>query len=96
MAGLEAGITDVIREDDTFTVITEPGDVNAVRKALEEENIAVSSSESTMTPSVSVPIADESTAKQVLRVVEALEDCDDVQAIYTNFDIPDRILEAVA
>ena len=49
-----------------------------------------------MIPSVTVPIAQEGVAKQVLRLVEALEDCDDVQNVYANFDIPDRILQTVA
>lgn len=96
LAGLEAGITDVVIEGDTFRITTEPTDVNDVRRALEDSGIRVSSSETTMLPSVSVPVGEEGTAKQVLRLVEALEDCDDVQEVYTNFDIPDQILEAVA
>ena len=96
LAGLEAGITDVVLEGDTYRVTTEPGDVNAVRRALDDAGLPVRSSESTMLPSVNVPVADEGIARQVLRLVEALEDCDDVQEVYTNFDIPDQILEAVA
>jgi YebC/PmpR family DNA-binding regulatory protein len=96
MAGLDAGISDVRVEQDTYTVTMEPGDLAAVRKALEEAGLPVISSESTMLPSVTVPIADEGVARQVLRLIDALEDCDDVQNVYSNFDIPDRILEAVA
>ena len=96
LAGLEAGITDVVLEGDTYRVTTEPSDVNEVRKALDAAGVPVASSETTMLPSVNVPVGEESTAKQVLRLVEALEDCDDVQEVYTNFDIPDQILEAVA
>ena len=96
LAGLEAGITDVVLEGDTYRVSTEPTDVNDVREALATAGLPIASSETTMLPSVNVPIAEESTAKQVLRLVEALEDCDDVQEVYTNFDIPDQILEAVA
>ena len=96
LAGLEAGISDVVQEGDSFTVTTEPNDVYAVRAALEEAGIGVASSEVTMLPSVSVAITEESSAKAVLRLVEALEDCDDVQNVYANFDIPDRLLEAVA
>ncbi len=83
-------------DGDTFTVTTEPNDLYAVRQALEEAGIPVQNSEVTMVASVSVAIADEAAAKAVLRLVEALEDCDDVQAVYANFDIPDRILETVA
>jgi YebC/PmpR family DNA-binding regulatory protein len=96
LAGLEAGIEDVTRDGDSYTVTTQPADLPAVRGALEDAGIPVASADTTMLPSVSVPVAEESTAKQVLRLLEALEDCDDVQNVYANFDIPDRILEAVA
>jgi transcriptional/translational regulatory protein YebC/TACO1 len=96
IAGLDAGIIDVTEDEETFTVITAPADVRAVRKALEEAGIAVSSSETTMLPSATVPVTEESVARQVLRLLDALEDCDDVQNVYSNFDIPDHILEAVA
>jgi YebC/PmpR family DNA-binding regulatory protein len=96
MAGLEAGITDVQADAETFTVTCEPADVGAVRAALEEAGIAVSSAEATLLPSVTVEITEEQTAKAVLRLLDALDDCDDVQNVYANFDIPDQILEAVA
>jgi len=96
MAGLEAGIVDVTTDGDTYAVTTGPADVLAVRKALEDAGLPVLTSEVTMLPSVTVPITEEGVAKQVLRLVEALEDCDDVQNVYANFDIPDRILQAVA
>ncbi|MGH8930050.1 MAG: YebC/PmpR family DNA-binding transcriptional regulator [Egibacteraceae bacterium] len=96
VAGLDAGITDVTQDGDSFMVTTEPADVQSVRKALEDAGIPVSSSETTMLPSVTVAITQESVAKQVLRLLDALDDCDDVQNVYSNFDIPDDILEAVA
>jgi YebC/PmpR family DNA-binding regulatory protein len=96
VAGLDAGIEDVQLDGDTYTVTTQPTDLQAVRKALEDADVPISSAEATMLPSVTVPVADESTAKQVLRLLEALDDCDDVQNVYANFDIPDQILEAVA
>jgi YebC/PmpR family DNA-binding regulatory protein len=96
MAGLDAGITDVTRDGDTYAITTDPADLLAVRRALEDAALPVLTSETTMLPSVTVPIADESTARQVLRLIEALEDCDDVQNVYANFDIPDPILQAVA
>ncbi len=96
LAGLEAGIEDVRLEGDMFTLTCQPGDLQAVRSALEQAGVPVASSERTMLPSVSVPVADEPGAKAVLRLLEALEDCDDVQNVYANFDIPDRLLEAVA
>jgi YebC/PmpR family DNA-binding regulatory protein len=96
LAGLDAGIEDVRRDGDTYAVTTSPADLLAVRRALEDAGLPVLSSETTMLPSVTVPVADEGVAKQVLRLLEALEDCDDVQNVYSNFDIPDRILQAVA
>jgi YebC/PmpR family DNA-binding regulatory protein len=95
-AGLDAGIDDVRLDGDTYTVTTSPAEVQAVRTALEDAGVPVASSETTMLPSVSVAIGDEATAKAVLRLLEALEDCDDVQNVYANFDIPDQILQAVA
>ncbi len=96
MAGLDAGITDITRDGDTYAITTAPADLLPVRRALEDAALPVLTSEVTMLPSVTIPITDESTARQVLRLVEALEDCDDVQNVYTNFDIPDPILQAVA
>ncbi|HVM13081.1 MAG TPA: YebC/PmpR family DNA-binding transcriptional regulator [Egibacteraceae bacterium] len=96
LAGLDAGITDVRLDGDTYTVTTQPSDLRAVRSDLEEAGVPVASSESTMLPSVSVPVSDEASARAVLRLLEALDDCDDVQNVYSNFDIPDRLLEAVA
>ena len=94
LAGLEAGIEDVSHDGDTFTITCDASDVATVRAALEDAGITVSSSESTMLPSVNVPVTDEATAKAVLRLVDALEDCDDVQNVYSNFDIPDQVLES--
>jgi YebC/PmpR family DNA-binding regulatory protein len=96
LAGLDAGITDVVLEGDSFRITSEPTDVNDVRQALLDAGIPVDSSESTMLPSISVPVADEGAARQVLRLIDALEDCDDVQNVYANFDISDEVLEAVA
>jgi YebC/PmpR family DNA-binding regulatory protein len=96
MAGLDAGITDVTEDETSFMVLTEPGDVHAVRKALEDADIPVTSSETTMLPSVTVAVTSESVAKQVLRLLDALDECDDVQNVYSNFDIPEEILVAVA
>jgi transcriptional/translational regulatory protein YebC/TACO1 len=66
-----------------------------VRDALEAAGVAIETSEVTQLPSVTVPL-DEATARSVLRLVDALEDLDDVQAVYGNFDLSDEVLEAVA
>jgi transcriptional/translational regulatory protein YebC/TACO1 len=68
----------------------------AVRQALETGGFSLESVGLSMVPKTTVAIGDESTAKQVVRLVEGLEDNDDVQDVYANFDIPEAVLEAVA
>ncbi len=94
-AALEAGAEDIEDQGDTWQVTTGPADLAAVRAALEAAGIPVRSAELTMLAGQTVPLPDASAAKQVLRVVDALEDHDDVQNVYANFDIPDEILQAV-
>lgn len=96
LAALEAGGEDVTNDGEVFTITCQPGDVNDLRKALEGAGITVSSSDTTMLPSVNVPITDEDGARKVMRVIEALEESDDVQDVYANYDIADDIMEAVA
>ncbi len=96
LAALEAGGEDVTNDGEVFTITCQPGDVNDLRKALEAAGITVSSSDTTMLPSVNVPITDEDGARKVMRVIEALEESDDVQDVYANYDIADDIMEAVA
>lgn len=95
LGALEAGADDV-REagDGTFEVITNPSDLQAVRRALEKAGIEVESADVTQLPSNTVPV-DESKARQLLRLVEALDELDDVQAVHANFDIEDDVLEKV-
>ena len=73
-----------------------PESLSAVRSALEEAGFAVEAAELTMVPKTTVEVADESAAKKILRLIDQLEDNDDVQDVYANFDIPERVLEAVA
>ena len=96
LAALDAGAEDIVDAGDTWQVTTGPTDLHAVRTALDEAGIAVDSADLTMLPSSTVPLADEAAAKSVLRVIDALEDHDDVQSVYANFDIPDEILATVA
>ncbi len=96
LAALDAGMEDVRLDGDTYVVTTQPSDLAAVRAALEHAGLPVASAETTMLPSVWVPVTDEASARAVLRLLDALDDCDDVQNVYSNFDIPDQILEAVA
>jgi YebC/PmpR family DNA-binding regulatory protein len=91
---LEAGAEDVEPGDDGFTVTTAPGDLRAVRAAFDAAGVAYQSAEVTMVPSLSVPLEREGAVK-VLRLLDALEDLDDVQDVYANFDIPDEVMAEV-
>jgi YebC/PmpR family DNA-binding regulatory protein len=95
MAALEAGAEDIADEGDAWRVTTPPSDLNAVRAALEEAGLPVESSESAMVPNATISLDEAATAKQVLRLIDALDDQDDINAVHANFDIPDAILEAV-
>jgi YebC/PmpR family DNA-binding regulatory protein len=95
LAALDAGAEDIRPSGDQFEVITSPPDVRAVRQALVEAGVGVESSEITQIPSTTIPLGEE-TARAVLRLVDALEELDDVQAVYANFDISDEVLAAVA
>jgi YebC/PmpR family DNA-binding regulatory protein len=91
----DAGAEDISDGGDNWEVVTPPTELHAVRTALEEGGTPVSSSDLVMVPTTTVELGDEGAAKSVLRLVEALEDHDDVEAVYANFDIPDAVLEAV-
>jgi YebC/PmpR family DNA-binding regulatory protein len=92
---LDAGAEDIEDQGDTWQVTTGPSELHAVRTALEGAGIAFTSADLTMLPSTSVALGDASHAKSVLRVIDALEEHDDVQNVYANFDIPDDVLQAV-
>jgi YebC/PmpR family DNA-binding regulatory protein len=92
---LEAGAEDVESGDDGFTVTTAPGDLRQVRAAFDQAGIAYQSAEVTMVPSVNVPL-DREGAIKVLRLLDALEDLDDTQDVFANFDIPDEIMAEVS
>lgn len=92
LAAMEAGALDLTHDGDTFTIYTEPTDLHAVRTGLEEQGIKIQSAEFTMLPKNTVELGRDE-AKSVLKLFEALEDHDDVQNVYANFDIPDHILE---
>jgi YebC/PmpR family DNA-binding regulatory protein len=95
LAAAEAGADDVELDGDLFHVTSAAELLAEVRTALGAGGYEIESAELSMIPKVTVAIADEPTAKQVVRLVEGLEDNDDVQDVYANFDIPDDVLEAV-
>jgi YebC/PmpR family DNA-binding regulatory protein len=95
MAALDAGLEDLVDEGDTWRLTCAPADLPAVRAAIEEAGIAFDSADTTMVSSTTVMLDTADAAKSVLRVIDALEDYDDVQDVYSNFDIPDEILQGV-
>lgn len=94
LAALEGGADDVTTSDEGWEIVCPPGSVQAVRSALEDAGVGVEQAEVTQLPSVSVAV-DEAGASKVLRLVDALEDLDDVQSVYGNFDIPDDVLASL-
>jgi len=95
LAAMDAGAEDMDDQGDTWQVTTAPGDLSKVRHALEEAGIVVDSADLTMIPTTVVNLESEADARKVLRVIDLLEEHDDVQAVYANFDIPDEILSVV-
>ena len=91
----DAGAEDLSDEDDRFVLVCAPGDVHAVSSALEAAGMAPEEPELAMVASGTVPVAEEGEARRVLRLLEALDDDDDVQNVWSNFDIPDEVLAAV-
>lgn len=95
MVALDAGLEDLADEGDTWKLVCAPTDLPAVRAALEEAGIAIDSADSTMVSTTTVMLDTAEAANSVLRVIDALEDDDDVQDVYANFDIPDEIMGSI-
>ena len=95
MAVLEAGAEEVNDLDGSYEVVSEPTDLVAVRTALQDAGLDYDSADASFVPSMTVEI-DADAAGQVLRLIEALEDSDDVQNVFANFDAPDEVLEQVS
>jgi YebC/PmpR family DNA-binding regulatory protein len=91
---LDAGAEDMQTEDENFAITTPPNDFEKVKKVLEDAGIALDAAEVTMIPQTYVKLEGKE-AQQMLRLVETLEDNDDVQNVYANFDIPEEIMSAV-
>lgn len=92
---LEAGAEDVRDEGDQFEVITAPADFEAVKAAFQQQQMEFELAEISKVPQNTVKVEDEKQAQQLLKLMDALDDCDDVQNAYANFDIPDDILNAI-
>jgi YebC/PmpR family DNA-binding regulatory protein len=96
LVAADAGAEDVVQEGSSFQVTAAPDDLPALREALAAGGITFDSAELTMLPKTTIRIEDEADAKKLVRLMEALEENDDVQDVYANFDIPEGVLEAVA
>ncbi len=89
---LEAGAEDIADQGDTWQITTGPSDLHEVVRALETAGITFDSADLTMLPTQTIPLDNEGDARKVLRLIDGLEDLDDVQNVYANFDIPDNIM----
>ncbi|TML37969.1 MAG: YebC/PmpR family DNA-binding transcriptional regulator [Actinobacteria bacterium] len=95
LVAMEAGAEDLQDQGDTWQLTAGPADLARLRGALEAAGIPFDSADLTMLPTTSVPLTEEGDARRVLRLIDALEEHDDVQNVYANFDIPDTVLESV-
>jgi YebC/PmpR family DNA-binding regulatory protein len=91
---LEAGAEDMKTEGDAYEITTQPQDIEAVKTAIASNKITTQSAEVTMIPSTSIKISDKSTANAILGLMDSLEEHEDVQNVYSNFDIPDELIES--
>jgi YebC/PmpR family DNA-binding regulatory protein len=89
--GLEAGMTDMELSEEGYTLYSEPTDLQGLKEALEKAKYVVESAETPMVPKTPVEIADVETARKILRLIDVLEEHDDTQNVYSNFDIPDDV-----
>jgi len=96
LAAAEGGADDVSIDGSSYEVVSAPENLSVVREALEQAGFTIENAELTMVPKTTVEVASESDAKKVLRLIDQLEENDDVQDVFANFDIPESVLEAVA
>lgn len=93
-AALEAGAEDLVNNGDSFTIYTSPKDIEPVRKFLEEKGIKVESASETLVPNTTVKVEGKD-AESLLKLLNALEDHDDVQRVSANFEVSDELLEKI-
>lgn len=93
---LEAGAEDVVEEEDGFQVLTAPEDFDEVREAMEKAGVVMSSAEVSMVPQNTVDVTEENVAKSLIKLLDNLEEHDDVQNVHANFDIDDSLMEKIS
>jgi YebC/PmpR family DNA-binding regulatory protein len=96
LAAVDGGADDIELDGDVFQITSAPEQLAAVRGAVEGAGFTVDSAELSLVPKTTVGVDDEAKARQIMRLMDALEENDDVQDVYANFDIPEQLLEAVA
>jgi YebC/PmpR family DNA-binding regulatory protein len=95
ISAIDAGALDIVRDDDVFEVLTEPADLVPVRQALQDSGVDVESAELAWRPKSRVPV-DEADAAKLLRLIDALEESDDVAAVHANYDVDAAVLDRIA
>jgi YebC/PmpR family DNA-binding regulatory protein len=95
MVAIDAGAEDISLDDDVYEIVTEPAELTAVRDALTEAGIEIDSADVTQRPKSRVPL-DEANAGKLLRLIDMLEESDDVNAVHANFDVDASVLERIA
>ncbi len=93
---LSAGADDITTSGELYEIVCQPGAFDQIKKAMEAQNVPMEMAEITMVPDTTVPVKEEDTARKILALMELFEDHDDVQNVYSNFDIPDDILAKVS
>jgi YebC/PmpR family DNA-binding regulatory protein len=96
LAAADAGADDLEQDGDVFQVMSAPESLSAVRTAIEAAGFSIDSAELSLIPKTTVAVDDEGKVKQLMRLIDTLEDNDDVQDVYANFDIPEAVLHAAA
>jgi YebC/PmpR family DNA-binding regulatory protein len=96
LAAAEGGADDVSLDGSSYQVLSAAEELGTVREAIAGAGFEIESAELTMLPKTTVAVEDENEAKKILRLIDQLEENDDVQEVYANFDIPERVLESVA
>ena len=96
LAAADGGAEDVQRDGSSWEITSAPEDLSAVRASVEGAGFTVESADPALLPKTTIEVDDESQARKILRLIDALEENDDVQEVYANFDIPEHVLEEVA
>jgi YebC/PmpR family DNA-binding regulatory protein len=95
LVAIDAGAEDIALDDDVYEIVVEPSELPAVRRALEESGIEIESADVTQRPQARVPV-DESDASRLIKLIDLLEESDDVSAVHANFDVDAAVLERIA